>query len=287
MRTAIMSKAQTPGLKWLLEHQPRRVNGWRLESTSWLHQLYLERMNRGRDLKVIITATDAQTGVGKSTLGFGLAATWHPIFAGEPWTAEEGATFDVSEFLDRYTDLPTGSVLMMEEAEQLDARRSMAGTNVDFSHYWMAMRVRQVVSILTLPSTTALDKRLWELSDVWINVKRRGSADVHECQINDYQQKLWNEPVETVEWPDLSDHPEMRAVDDLKQEKIGRELSDVKEEEETIDPKEAKRETKVEIAQELRSDEDLNLSGVEIGEFVGRSDAWVYNNTEAPDNDAN
>lgn len=287
MQTRIMSKVQTPSLNWLLERQPREVNGWRLESTSWLHQLYLERMDRGRDLKVIITATDAQTGVGKSTLGFALAATWHPIYAGEPWTAEEGATFDVSEFLDRYTQLPSGSVLMMEEAEQLDARRSMAGTNVDFSHYWMAMRVRQVVSILTLPSTTALDKRLWELADVWINVKRRGSADVHQCQINDYQQKLWNQPVETIVWPDLSDHPEMRAVDDLKQEKIGRELSDVKEKEETIDPKEAKRETKVEIAQKLRSDEDLNLSGVEIGEIVGRSDPWVYNNTEAADKETN
>jgi hypothetical protein len=282
-----MSKVQSPPLRWLMARRPRSVNGWRLDATSWLHQQFLERMERDRDLKVIITATDAQTGVGKSTLAFGLAATWQPIYAEDNWTAEDGATYDVSEFLERYTDLPRGSVLLMEEAEQLDARRSMAGDNVDFSHYWMAMRVRQVVSILTLPSTTALDKRLWELADVWINVKRRGSADVHECQVNDYQQQLWNEPVETIEWPDLSDHPEMQALDRLKQQKIERDLSDIDDDEETVDPKEAKRETKVRIAQQLRSDDDLNLSGEEIGEIVGRSDAWVYKNTDPADTPAN
>jgi len=170
----------------------------------------------------------------------------------------------------------------------LDARRSMAGDNVDFSHYWMAMRVRQVVSVLTLPSTTALDKRLWELADVWINVQRRGSAEVHECQINDYQQKLWNEPVETIEWPDLSEHPEMKQLDQLKQDKIERGLTDVDDDDDTtVDPKEAQREEKVRIAQELRADEGLDLSGEQIGEIVGRSDVWVYNNTDAPNTETN
>jgi hypothetical protein len=245
-------------------------------------------MEAERDLKVIITATNAQTGVGKSTLAFALASTWQPIYTGESWTADDGATYDVAEFLEKYTELPGGSVLLMEEAEQLDARRSMAGENVDFSHYWMAMRVRQIVSILTLPSTTALDKRLWELADVWINVKRRGQAEVHECQINDYQQDLWNEPVETIEWPDCSNHPEMQKLDQLKDDKIKRGLEDVAEEaEESIDPKEAKRETKIRIAQELRSDESLDLTGEEIGDIVGRSDAWVYNNTNGQNDAAN
>jgi len=276
-----MSEVESPPLRWLLNRRPRSVNGYRLDPTSWLHQKFLERMERDRDLKIIITATDAQTGVGKSTLAFGLASTWQPIYAESAWSADDGATYDVTEFLDRYTEVEPGSVLLMEEAEQLDARRSMAGENVDFSHYWMAMRVRQVVSILTLPSTTALDKRLWELADVWINVKRRGSADVHECQINDYQQELWNEPVETIEWPDLSDHPEMQALDRLKQQKIERDLSDVDDDDgEPVDPKEAERETKVEIAQELRADDELDLSGHEIGEIVGRSHTWVYKNTE-------
>lgn len=275
-----MSDAHSPGLRWALQRRPRPVGDYQLDPTSWLHQEFIDRMEAGRDLKIIITATDAQTGVGKSTLAFALAASWHPIYTGEHWSADDNATYDVSEFLKTYTDVPAGSVLLMEEAEQLDARRSMAGENVDFSHYWMAMRVRQVCSILTLPSTTALDKRLWELANVWINVKRRGQADVHEVQINDYQQDLWNEPVDTIEWPDVSDQTEMKKLDRLKQEKIERGLGDVGDDAESVDAEEAQRQEKIEIAQELRANDDLDLSGAEIGEIVGRSDQWVYNNTD-------
>jgi hypothetical protein len=271
-----------------MQRRPRAVCGWRMDPRSWLHQLYLDRMESDRDLKIIITASDAQTGVGKSTLAFSLAASWHPIYTSDQWTADDGATYDVNEFLNRYTQAKAGSVLMMEEAEQLDSRRAMAGENVNFSHYWMAMRVRQVVSILTLPSTSALDKRLWELADVWINVKRRGLGEVHECQVNDYEGKAWREPMEQVEWPNTADHPEMQAIDKLKEEKINRGLSEMQDDDaEEIDPKEIAREEKIEIAQQLRVDEELDLSGAEIGEIVGRSDVWVYNNTDPAESAAN
>lgn len=277
-----MNEIKDPGLAWALQRRPREVCGYQLEPTSWLHQMFLKRMETDRDLKIIITAKDAQTGVGKSTLAFALAAAWHPIYAREEWTAEEYATYDVSAYLEKYRNVQSGSVLMMEEAEQLDSRRSMASDNVDFSHFWMAMRVRQVVSILTLPSTTALDKRLWELADVWINVTRRGAAEVHECQINEYKQRLWREPIETQEWPDVSDHPEMKAIDQKKEDKIDRGLDDIEAQEEAdnIDPEAAKREQLIEVAQRLRESDEHDLSGKEIGEIVGRSHTWVYNNTE-------
>jgi hypothetical protein len=276
-----MSKVDGPGFRWAIQKRPRKVCGWRLEADSWLHQIFLDRLEQNRDLKIVITAADAQTGVGKSTLAFSLAASWHPIYTGEPWTAEDCATYDVGEFLQQYTDQTPGSVLLMEEAEQLDSRRSMAGENVDFSHYWMAMRVRQMVSILTLPSTTALDKRLWELSDVWINVKARGQAEVYECQINDFPAELWRQPQERIYWPDTSDHPEMQALDQMKEEKIERGLTEVEEDSEDVDPDEVRREEKVAIAQSLRSSEHVELTGEEIGEIIDRSDTWVYNNTEA------
>ena len=285
-----MSKVESPALRWAMQRRPRAVCGWRMDVDSWIHQLFLDRMESDRDLKIIITASDAQTGVGKSTLAFTLAASWHPIYTDEEWTAEKGATYDVAEFLNRYTEAASGSVLMMEEAEQLDSRRAMAGDNVDFSHYWMAMRVRQLVSILTLPSTSALDKRLWELADVWINVKRRGLGEVHECQVNDYQGEGWREPIERIEWPNTAGHPEMERIDEMKEEKIDRGLADMKsaeEEEDTIDPKEAAREEKIQIAQELRTHPELDLSGEEIGNIVDRSDMWVYNNTEAADTATN
>jgi len=201
-----MSKVDGPGFRWAIQKRPRKVCGWRLEADSWLHQIFLDRLEQNRDL---------------------------------------------------------------------------AGENVDFSHYWMAMRVRQMVSILTLPSTTALDKRLWELSDVWINVKARGQAEVYECQINDFPAELWRQPKERIYWPDTSDHPEMQALDRMKEEKIERGLTEVEEDDEEVDPDEVRREEKIAIAQSLRSSEHVELTGEEIGEIVDRSDTWVYNNTEA------
>lgn len=273
--------ASEMGFQELLELAPEPVEGYRLEADSLLHQLFLKRMENDRDLKIIITAKDAQTGVGKSTLAFALAASWHPIYTDEPWSADDYATYDVGDYLQRYREVDNGTVLLMEEAEQLDSRRAMASENVDFSHYWMAMRVRQVVSILTLPSTSALDKRLWELADCWVNVECRGRASVYRIGINSFNGEMFTEYKHDLEWPDVSSHPEMQKLDRQKEEKIERGLSDINTDEpETRDADEAEREEKVRVAQSLR-DSDADLSGEEIGEIVDRSDTWVYNNTEA------
>jgi len=260
---------------------PRPVEGWQLDPDCPLHQLFLKRMENDRDLKIIITAKDAQTGVGKSTAGFALAASWHPIYTSEEWSADEYGSYDIGPYLEQYLSAKNGSVLQMEEAEQLDARRGMASENVDFSHYWMAMRVRQIVSILTLPSTSALDKRLWELADVWINVEERGEAAVYRIGVNSFSGEMYTEYVHQFKWPDVSSHPEMRNLDREKDEKIERGLGDIEDDSEEIpEPKEVRRELRKELAQKMRTWDEYDLSGQEIGDILGRSDQWVYNNTE-------
>lgn len=258
---------------------PRPIQDWQLDPNCPLHQLFLKRMENGRDLKVIITAKDAQTGVGKSTAGFALAASWHPIFTEEQWSADEYGSYDIGPYLEQYLSSESGSVLQMEEAEQLDARRGMASENVDFSHYWMAMRVRQIVSILTLPSTSALDKRLWQLADVWINVEHRGEATVYRIGVNSFTGDMFTKEMHKFRWPDVSSHPEMKNLDSMKDDKIERGLGDIADEEEEIpSPKEVRRETLIEVAKNLRGPR-YDLSGKDIGWALDRSDTWVYNNT--------
>ena len=262
---------------------PRPVEGWQLDPECPLHQLFLERMENDRDLKIIITAKDAETGVGKSTAGFALAASWHPIYTDESWSADEYGSYDIGPYLEQYLSAKNGSVLQMEEAEQLDARRGMASENVDFSHYWMAMRVRQIVSILTLPSTSALDKRLWQLADVWINIEERGKAAVYRIGVNSFNGEMYTKYMHEFEWPDVSGHPEMRKLDREKDAKIERGLGDVGDDaEEMPSPKEVRREHAKEIAQRMREWETYDLTGHEIGELLDRSHTWVYNHTEAP-----
>lgn len=258
---------------------PRPVEGWQLDPQCPLHQLFLERMENGRDLKVIITAKDAETGVGKSTCGVSLALSWHPIYTNQQWSADTYGSYDIGPYLEQYLSSPEGSVLQMEEAEQLDSRRAMAGDNVDFSHYWMAMRVRQIVSILTLPSTSALDKRLWQLADVWINVEERGKAAVYRIGVNSFNGEMYTEYMHELAWPDVSTHPEMQALDREKDAKIERGLGDVADDSEDIEPKDVRRDHAIEIAQRLRNWDRYDLSGKDIGDALDRSHTWVYNNT--------
>jgi hypothetical protein len=240
-----------------------------------LNQMRQRRLEKNRDLKVIITSRNSTTGTGKTTLAVWLALNWD-----NNWTAEEKGTLSVSEYLNAYPELEPGSVLIMDEAEQLDARRSMSQDNVDFAEKWMMMRVRNVTSILTLPTASALDKRLKELADIRINVTRRGRARVYKITIDDHntsdvREWRWHD----LNWPDIADHPEMKALDKQKQQKIEGELEAAKEGEESIDPQEVKRQQKIETAQNMREN---GKTLAEIADDVDMSEGWVSNNTKKP-----
>lgn len=259
--------------------------GYSIDPSVPLHKLFIRRMRKGRDLKVIITAKNSQTGTGKTTLAFWLAHQWQQLFSRAAWQAEKHATLYAEEFLEMYRDANPGTVLVMDEAEALDARRSMASKNVDFSHHWMKLRVRQVASILTLPGANALDKRLQELADVWVEVKSRGKAIVHHISINSYQGSngLRTKKIHNIEWPDVSGHPQMQALNELKQKHIDNGLDEFESEDgESIDPEKARREQLLETAQNMR---DNGIKGTRIADVVDKSEAWVYKYTEASDDD--
>jgi len=246
-----------------------------------LHQFRERRLQKNRDLKVIITSRNSTTGTGKTTLAVWLALNWDP-----DWTAENKGALSVKQYLDTYPDLEPGSCLVMDEAEQLDARRSMSQQNVDFAEKWMMMRVRNVTSILTLPTASALDKRLKELADVRINVHRRGKARVYKITVDDHntsevREWRWHD----IEWPDMSEHPEMQALDKMKEQKIEGVLEDATEEEDSLSPKEIKRQQKIKTAQRMR---DNGNTIADIADNVDMSEGWVSNNTKRPvkqDND--
>jgi hypothetical protein len=269
---------ELPGLRERLT-PPRPTRGRRIDISTPLHQLFAERYYNGRDLKVILTSKDSQTGTGKTTLAFWLADQWQQLFGDEFWSAERNATMDVNDYLAKYRELSPGSVLLLDEAESLDARRSMASENVDFSHDWMEMRVRQVSTILTLPTRTALDSRLQELSDVWIDVERRGKALVHDIRVGRYDSQVRSWQSHWIEWPNVADHPEMKALDKMKQERIDRKLQSRQtgEDPEPPDPDEIRREERIAISQRAR---ERGMTLREIGEMVDMSRQWVSNNTD-------
>jgi hypothetical protein len=257
--------------------EPDSVQGYQMDPSAPLHRLFVQRMTNDRDLKIIITADDSETGVGKTTCAGWLALSWNSMYANEPWEADTHACIDPNEFFKLQKEVGAGSVLILDDAEELDARRSMQSENVEFSQRWMLMRVLQQVHILTLPSPGALDSRLEELADVWINIERRGKGVVHDIRVNSYgSRKTITPKIHEFEFPNVAEHDELEALRDMKDEQIEQRMSDKIEEDETLDPDEVERQTKIDLAQKMR---DRGMTIAEISNTIGMSEGWVSNNT--------
>lgn len=176
-----------------------------------------QRKAQGRDAKILVTAKDGQTGIGKSNFSDFLAYVCDTSARG---FGPSKTTIDPQEFLRFYNVLPAGSASVLEEGEQFDARRAMAQENVDASHTWMMARIREIVAILNLPSRDAIDKRLERLADYWIDVKRRGFAVVYKKRIHPITGKIYYEKLQTIEWPNMEGSDSFRAMAGEKDDKL-------------------------------------------------------------------
>lgn len=175
------------------------------------------RKREGRDAKVLVTAKDGQTGVGKTNCCDFLGYVSDTTAAG---FAEEKTTIDPFEFLDFYSYLPAGSATIMEEGEQFDARRSNSNKNVDAAEKWQMARVREIVAFINLPSPAEIDSRFERLADYWINIERRGFARVYKKRIHPTKRKLYYETLQTFEWPNMDDSATFQHMDALKDDKL-------------------------------------------------------------------
>jgi len=185
----------------------------RPDPSAHVHQLRRRRHANDGDVKCVITQRDSDTGGGKSTLATWLALCWDQ----HGWDGTEKGTTDPEEFLTTVPELPRHSVMVLDEAEELDARRSMAQENIEFSKYWMKMRTRQVDSILTLPTASALDKRMLELAHLRLHVTRKGRCKVYDVTVDDRSGEVDERFVEFYSWPDVSDTQAFADLDASKQ----------------------------------------------------------------------
>lgn len=202
-----------------------------IDESMPLHRLAAKRIAQGRDLKIIITAADSETGVGKTTAAGWLALIWTWMFAGEEWfvnpeePTEGMGTLNPKEYFKIVarvgSEFPAGTVVVVDDAEELDARRSMQNLNVEFSHRWMLMRLKQAITIITLPSPAAIDSRLEELADVWINITRRGRGIVHDIGVESYGARdVYTAQAHYMDFPDVSDHEELEKLRQMKADKM-------------------------------------------------------------------
>lgn len=190
---------------------------------SKLFDEYANRLVAGRDMHVIITAS-AETGVGKTTLAVSLALLWDQ----NGWTADNAAVASAAEYSNKYDKVPPGSVLILDEAEiAADSRRGTSKGNVEVSQAFAGKRYRQVFGMLTAPSKSWVDKRLGgDAADYWIQAQEtdrgrpKGEAIVYRLRSNEHYQTDYTKRHEVLEWPKLDAHPEFKALDRRKKERL-------------------------------------------------------------------
>lgn len=209
MEVTTMSKADQPTESEQKRALPLTLQGPFFEKVA-------ERKAQNRDAKIIITARDGQTGVGKTSLAVCLAKALDT--SGTPFDAEEQATLSVPTFMAAYDELPLGSSLILDEAEQLDSRRSMRNENIDAAFRWQTRRVNQIVAILTLPSADMLDKRMEQLADYWIDVKERGECVIYEKKIHPIKKSIYYKTLQRFKWPNMDWDPAYKELARMKEE---------------------------------------------------------------------
>jgi predicted XRE-type DNA-binding protein len=136
------------------------------------------------------------------------------------------------------------------------------------------MRYRQITSILTLPTRSALDKRGLELSDIWIQVTRRGHARVHEVGVGDYDGQTQPVLVESIEFPDVTYLDLKDAVDQKKVELVEEGEEFIEAEAEDIDPDKIRQESRNHLIRQAYQNSDMSQR--EVAETFDLSQPQVH-----------
>lgn len=172
-----------------------------------------KRKLHGRDAKILVTAKDGQTGIGKSNFcDFGA----HVSDTTPEGFTRSKVTIEPARFIELYNELPLNSSLVMEEAEQFDSRRSQRNENVEGSQKWQQARVREIIAWLNLPDPSMIDRRFEKLADFWVNIERRGKARIYEKKIHATKKQVYYQTLQTLEWPNMDSSGTFQSMDKLK-----------------------------------------------------------------------
>jgi hypothetical protein len=245
--------------------------------------------------RIIIDAEDAKTGAGKTGLAVYIARILSGIFGYD--LQDDDLTLSGTKYLQRWREHPGAdqpSVIILDElggAGAGHARRAMSTQNVELGNAWQLMRKKRIISIVTLPHWSKVDRdmrmqadfRLWCLNQPigYFNPYQVGASfDNGEVKTDGY------DDVDRIAFPDMD------SKDDGVYGSLATEKDDLLDsgyfdadklqeggEPESVDPDEARRQERIEIAQQMRDDGD---TAREIAKAVDMSHTWVIDNTESP-----
>lgn len=267
------------------------------EPLSVTARFVVHRLNENRDLKVIVTGKGATTGISKTTGAIQFADFVHSIQecdrcgnftypsvdrchrCGSPdihsqqdrWDPEASGFFNPWEYMNYYShNSSVGEVLLLDEAEySIHKRRAMSGENVEMTKIWAALRYRNCISILTLPSTSMIDSQMMQLGDLWFNATRKGTFDLYHYFYNDFTQQVTPHPLvnehgmqERFEFQDLEGDPRKSYIDDQKEQFTGDGMEVYDAEDMESELKDATMQHKVAVCEKILANTELSQGEV-------------------------
>ena len=275
--------------------------GFHVSDTEWWHDLFHGIYGpRKGGARIVIDAEDAETGAGKTGLAVALARLLSNRIFDYDFT-EDDFTLSGAKYLERWREHPgreQPSVIILDElggAGSGNARRAMSNQNVELSSAWQLMRKKRIVSIVTVPHWSKIDVnmrmqanfRLWCLKQplgYFIPYSVGAGFDDGGIKTHGY------DDVDRIRFPnmDANDDPVYEKLSKKKDELLDSQFFDADKlqedaKEERMDPDEARRQERIEIAQRKR---DNGETVREIADDVGMSHTWVIENTDPAEEDS-
>jgi len=265
-----------------------------ISETRWWHDLSHGILGpRKGGARIIIDAEDASTGVGKTGLAVYLARLLCDAFGYE--LKEDDLTLSGSHYLQRWREHPDSeqpSVIILDElggAGAGHARRAMSTQNVELGNAWQLMRKKRIVSIVTLPHWSKVDKDMRQQADfrLWCLKEPIGYFRPYQVGAGFDSGGVTTDgydDIERIGFPDMDNHNDeyFQYLSKKKDELLDSEYFDadkLNEDGEPVEqqsPDEAKREERIATAQRLR---DTGETVRDIADVVDMSHTWVIENT--------
>lgn len=211
---------------------------------------------------------------------------------------EDDLTLSGAKYLQRWREHPgedQPSVIILDElggAGAGHARRAMSNQNVELGNAWQLMRKKRIISIVTLPHWSKVDRDMRMQADfrLWCRKDPIGYFQPYEVGADFDDGEVTTDgydDVERIRFPNMDEHDDAvyeylaGEKDELLESEFfdADKLVDGAEPEETMSPDDARREERIEIAQRKRNNGDTTR---EIADDVGMSHTWVIENTELP-----
>jgi hypothetical protein len=250
---------------------------------------------RSGGARIIVDSEDASTGVGKTTAAVTIAEAAAKAFDYD--LHPDDFTLSGEQYLNRWREHPgpeQPSCIVLDEASGAgagDARRSMSNQNVNLGRSWQLMRKKRIISIITLPHWSDVDKRMRRFADYRIWCLRQPIGYYRPYKITstfdrgDVRTESYDD-IQRIKFPNLDKigDPLFKQITDKKDALLDSGEFDADainnvEEESTKDPEEIEHEQKVSDAQRAR---EKGLSTYEVADVVDMSQSWVDKYTDTP-----